>query len=131
MADWELCSTAPGAASEPADLDALAVEWLPAVVPGTAAGALRALGRWSDDDEYDFDAEDWWWRTTFTVEADDTSSGSQLVVAGLATIADVWFAGRHVLHSENMFRTHRVDLGALAAGSYDVVIRCAALAPLL
>jgi len=49
---------------------------------------------------------------------------------GLATVADVWFGGVHVLHSENMFVPHRVDVGAVAAGD-ELVVRFAALAPLL
>ena len=53
-----------------------------------------------------------------------------LVFEGLATVADVWFGGRHVLHSENMFVSHRVALEAVAAGD-EIVVRCAALTPLL
>ncbi|MEY2422435.1 MAG: beta-mannosidase [Acidimicrobiaceae bacterium] len=130
MADWELCSTDPGAADGPAELDGLDVEWLSAIVPGTAASALRAADRWTVDDERDFDADDWWWRTTFTVT--DEHEGQWLLrIGGLATIADVWFADRPVLHSENMFRGHTVDVGPLTPGAYDVTIRCAALGPLL
>jgi beta-mannosidase len=131
MADWQLCSTEPDAALTPEQLQHLDVEWLPAQVPGTAASALRAIGHWGIDDERDFDATDWWWRTT-VVAASDADIGSwQLVVGGVATFADVWFDGRLVLHSENMFLAHTVDLGPLASGRHDVAIRCAALAPVL
>lgn len=130
MADWALCSTEPGAAATPSELEGLGVEWLPATVPGTAAGALRDAGRWSIDDPLDFDARDWWWRARFGVP-DGHEMSQQLRIGGLATIADVWCAGQHVLHSENMYRAHNIDLGVLPPGDHEVVIRCAALAPLL
>jgi beta-mannosidase len=129
MPDWELCSTQPGAAQTPEELAGLDVEWLAATVPGTAASALRAAGQWTVDDDRDFDAADWWWRSTFVVEASEHTW--LLELGGVATIADVWFDGRHVLHSETMFEAHTIDLGDLAPGSHDVSIRCAALAPLL
>ena len=40
-------------------------DWLPAPVPGTAAAALARHGRWDFDRPADFDADDWWYRTTF------------------------------------------------------------------
>ncbi|MEY2452329.1 MAG: beta-mannosidase [Acidimicrobiaceae bacterium] len=127
---WNLCATPPGAAQNPDELTALDLQWLPATVPGTAASALRAAGRWSIDDDRDFDADDWWWRATFRV-ADGSEHSSLLDIGGLATIADVWLDGRHILHSENMFVAHAIDVGQLESGSHDVTIRCGALAPLL
>ena len=93
MTDWELCSTAPDAAQTPEDLSLLDVEWLPAIVPGTAAAALRAAGHWDVDDALDFDAYDWWWRATLDVTSEHDGPW-ELRLGGLATIADVWFDGR-------------------------------------
>lgn len=121
---WECAATAPGAAGSPEDLATLGLDWLAAEVPGTAAGALRAAGRPRPAGELDH--QDWWFRCHL-----DGSSGSRLLeLGGLATVADVWWNGTHVLHSENMYRAHRLSVD-LAAGGNDLVIRCQALAPLL
>ena len=45
---WELALSPPQAWLEPNGLSEAV--WLPAIVPGTAAAALRALGQWSFDD---------------------------------------------------------------------------------
>ena len=61
---WECASTDPGAAAGPDGLARLALTWIVADVPGTAAAALRALGDWdpggAESDE--FDGRDWWFR---------------------------------------------------------------------
>lgn len=125
-ATWSCARTAAGAAASPGELPA-DLEWLPATVPGTAAGALRAAGRWrwGHDDEELLDGSDWWWRTTVP-----GGGPARLRLDGLATIADVWLAGRHLLHSESMFLPHAVDLGG-GRSDEELLIRCGALAPLL
>ena len=40
----------------------------------------------------------------------------------LPTIVDVWVNGRHVLHSQNMFRAYEVDTGPLEAGN-ELLVR--------
>src|SRR5207244_3818267 len=102
---------AAGFVDAPTALDAAALDWVVASVPGTAAAALRHTGRWSPDDDRNFDGEDWWWRGTFNITGgrDDWC----LRIGGLATIADVWLDGDAVLHSDNMFLAHSVDVGAL------------------
>src|SRR5262249_29253187 len=57
---WEVAATPAGAIADPSGLHGL--HWIPARVPGTAAGALRDAGLWSWDTPRAFDAEDWWWR---------------------------------------------------------------------
>lgn len=120
---WELCSTAPGVAADPAGLAGLAVTWRPAIVPGTAAGALRDAG--VDFRAIEFDSCDWWFRTSF-----DVPRGRHLLTfAGLATVADVWLDGAHLLHSENMFRGFELEVDL--SGRHELVIRFAALDALL
>ena len=42
-----------------------------------------------------------------------TSDPYVLQLEGLATIADVWVNDRHVLHTENMFRSYEVEADRL------------------
>jgi len=119
---WEVACTSPGACAGPGDLDGLGLEWTPAQVPGTAAGAVGADGR-------DFDAQDWWFRCRF--DAGDPSQ-TELRLDGVATVSEVYLNGKRILESESMFTSHRVDVGGrLAATANDLVIACRSLAPLL
>jgi beta-mannosidase len=126
---WEVACAAPGTSPDAAGLDDL--EWLPAQVPGTAAAALRAAGRWESNDGRDFDADDWWFRTSF--DAEPASAGEELTLAldGIATVADVHLNGEHVLSSDSMFAGHRLEVGRLIRPRNEVAIHCRALAPLL
>jgi beta-mannosidase len=107
-------------------------------VPGTAASALAADSR-RNSTVVDFDASDWWFRCRIpTADVDDGDSSGiagsadfwTLTLEGLATVADVWCGGRHVLHSENMFVPQVVEVGRPGADD-DIVLRFAALTPLL
>src|SRR5207253_2958196 len=118
---WEVCASAPGA-PEPPD----GAGWIACAGPTTAAGALRAAGQWSlDGPARRFDGEDWWWRAQ--VAAAPAASGEELVLCldGIATFADVWWNGAHVLASESMFTAHQ--LAVASAGDNRLVIRCRAL----
>ena len=141
---WELTSLAPGAAADPVALDALDVpasQWTPALVPGTVASALRATKAWDvGGAKVAFDARDFWYRGKF--EAVPAEDGEALVLrfAGLATVADVWLNGVHVLRSENMFHAHDVDVTSLVRGGAagepgelrnEIVIRFHSLTALL
>src|SRR6476620_10682564 len=86
---WECCSTRPGTADDPAALAALPLAWIPATVPGTAAGALRAAGE-PDVSARDYDADDWWFRCRFAAPDTSQQAGGVLDVEGVATIGDVW-----------------------------------------
>ena len=121
---WQAASAAPGDRTTPADLEDLA--WLPATVPGTVAGALRAAGRSAPD----LDADDWWFRTTF--DAAPVAAGEEVVVrfGGLATLAEVFLNGRPILTSSSMFEEHVVDASdVLVGGQNTLAIRCRALNP--
>jgi beta-mannosidase len=102
---WELALTAPSAAGEPdrlGDLDGIA--WLPAIVPGTAAGALRAIGRWSFDAPETLHDKDVWYRVHLRGQGRRT-----LRFEGLATLAEVFLDGRPVLTARSMFEPYEVE----------------------
>jgi beta-mannosidase len=126
---WSIAAVAPGRARTPADLEALALDWIPCEGPVPAAAALRAAGRWDLDRPRDFDAEEWWYRCRF--ETSDPDARPRLRFEGLATVADVWLNGTHILHSESMFVAHAVDAGGLLREENDLVLRFHALGPLL
>jgi len=125
-AAWEAASTAPapldaGPSAPPDGLD-----WLPARVPGTAAGVLRDAARtWTGD----LDAEDWWFRTRFEAEAARLGEEVVLHLDGIATVAEVYLNGELILSSESMFARHDVDVGASLRASNVLLIRCRALGP--
>jgi beta-mannosidase len=120
---WHVCATSPGEVEDPAQLASHAPTWWPATVPGTAAGALRAADA-EDADRRDYDGSDWWFRCTFPRDPGD--GPWSLALGGLATLADVWLNGRHLLHSENMFRSHAVEIGHLDDEN-ELVVRCGSL----
>ncbi len=120
---WEVAATEPGAR---ADLDALS--WLPAQVPGTAAGALRDAGLLRAGEPSDFDAQDWWFRTRFEAAP---GGPEVLCLDGIATVAEVFLNGERVLQSESMYAAHELDLEGRLERDNELAIRCCALAPLL
>ena len=110
LAPWTLCSHAPGAITDPEQLDAHAQTWLPAVVPGTVAAALQTSGQWDLRQLLDADARDWWYRTTFDATDIDADLPSFLCFDGLATLAEIWLNGDRLLVTDNMFRAYRLDI---------------------
>jgi beta-mannosidase len=129
---WECRSSSPETGLDVADLSLDDPSWMPAQVPGTAAGALRELGRWhwGEDDEDLLDGSDWWYRCRFDSPSGDLVGTWLLELDGLATVADVWLNGAHVLHSENMWVTHRIPISNLNPRNV-LLLRFAALSPLL
>ena len=119
LTGWQIAAASPGTPREAID----GLEWLPATVPGTAAGALRSAGHWDFSQTRDFDAEDFWWRCRFRTDPGNAVLGFD----GLATLADVWLDGELVLTSENMFRGHEVPV--ILRGEHELLVRCRALAP--
>jgi beta-mannosidase len=121
-ATWECRRSDPGIATEPGELANPESVWCAAEVPGTAASAIRSAG--GNPDEVDYDAFDWWFRCRFSGGPD--AIGSVLRLEGLATIADVWLNGRHLVHTENMFRVFEVDAGEVSENN-ELWIRFASL----
>ncbi|GJD60506.1 glycosyl hydrolase 2 galactose-binding domain-containing protein [Methylobacterium frigidaeris] len=99
---WEMIVSGPGACAEPGDLDTL-TGFIPAPVPGTAAGALRAAGRWSDREPRPLHGSDIWYRTQLEGQGREI-----LRFEGLATLCEVWLDGRLLLASRSMFLAHEV-----------------------
>jgi beta-mannosidase len=111
-------------AEPPAGLD-----WVPAEVPGTAAGALLRAGRPLPPD---LDETDWWFRTAFDEAPPSTDEILRLRLGGIATVASVLVNGRAVVESESMFAEHVLDAGPrLRADGNEIVIACRGLGPLL
>ena len=123
---WHVARAAPGSHPAPPDEDQL--EWLPAVVPGTVAGALRAAGVTEPDD---LDAFDWWYRTRFIAPPAADDERVALLFEGLATIAEVYLNGVLLLKSDSMFSAHTLDAGEHLTTENELVICFRALLPLL
>lgn len=119
LTGWQIAAASPGTPREAID----GLEWLPATVPGTAAGALRSAGHWDFSQTRDFDAEDFWWRCQFRADPGNAVLGFD----GLATLSEVWLDGELVLTSDNMFRSHEVSV--TLRGEHELLVRCRALAP--
>ncbi len=127
---WECTSTPAGEADHPRDLPALPLRWIAAEVPGTAAGALRRAGV-PERSSIELDGEDWWFRCRFPRPGSwEEADPGALEVDGLATISDIWLDGGHLMRSESMFTSWRLPIGLLSEEN-ELVIRCAALGPLL
>lgn len=129
---WECRSSPADSGLEVDDLSLDDPAWSPAPVPGTAAGALRELGRWrwGDIDEDLLDGSEWWYRCRFDSPGGTSSGPWRLEFDGLATVADAWLNGEHLFHSENMWLAHSVQLGRLEPQNV-LLLRFAALTPLL
>jgi beta-mannosidase len=127
--DWSAARCAPDQHADATRIDGL--DWIPASIPGTAALALREAGLWRAGEAYDFDAEDWWFRTSF--EAQPVRPGEQLRLRfdGIATVAEVYLNGELVLESDSMFAAHGLDVGQRLQADNELAIRCRALRPLL
>lgn len=122
---WECAESAAGTVAGPTALSGHSnLDWFAAEVPGTVASALRAAGRPIRRES--LDERDWWFRCRFP----GPGGPHRLRFGGIATLADVWLNGEHVLATSTMHRVCTVDVDDLA-GDCELVVRCAALAPAL
>jgi beta-mannosidase len=101
---WELLVTPAGACAGPGDL-ASDGAWIPAEVPGTAASALRAAGRWSEDAPTPIHDQDIWYSTRFPGQGRE-----RLRFEGLATLTEIWLDGVLVRTTDSMFRSFAVEV---------------------
>ena len=113
---WSLARTPAGACASPEALAGFATPWHAAVVPGTVAACLHK----DLDTPGPYDADDWWYRTSFPRPAG--GARHYLRFEGLATLAQVWLNRRPILDSRNMFTASRVDVTALLAQENELVI---------
>ncbi len=126
-ADWEFCHTAAGTVADPQQLQATAgLRWEAAGSSMTVAGALRGLGR-LDEDARRLDADDWWFRLRFDVEAMAVDGRRWLRFAGLATLARVWLNGAPLLASDNMHLAHDCEVAGLRPQGNELLLRFASL----
>lgn len=109
--NWLLAETAPDACLKPSELANKNLEWLPACVPGTVAQSLSNSGKWSLNDHFDFDAQDYWYKTKFSLIG--TASPMWLQLDGLATLCEVWLNGQRILESDNMFLSHQIAISEI------------------
>jgi beta-mannosidase len=123
---WTVAAAPPGRIAGPEDLAKESLDWWPARVPGTVAGAVPYEHR-------DLDAEDWWFRRRFEIPGDDADGDLFLELDGLATVCDVYVNGRHLLSSSSMWRAHVVAVREIVIPGQlnELVIACRALRPLL
>ncbi|MET0358084.1 MAG: glycoside hydrolase family 2 protein, partial [Pararhizobium sp.] len=119
---WRLVLTPPGLHADPSalpDRDAI-----PAIVPGTVAGALEAAGLFDRTAPRPLNGEDAWF---VTVIADEPPGAAVLRFEGLATFADVFLNGEKILSSHSMFTRH--DVPVRLTGNDRLAICCRALLP--
>jgi beta-mannosidase len=126
---WAAIGVEPGSTDH--HLTGLEEAMLPFRAPGTAGEALRDAGLWRPGSVRSLDAEDWWFRCRFEAPADEPDTEIVLRLGGIATVADVWLNGDHVLSAENMPVGHVLPAKALRAGANELVIGVRALGPLL
>jgi beta-mannosidase len=121
LGPWSFCAQWPDAASHPDQLRDCGA-WDNALVPGTVASSLRALGKWTLGQPLDTDAHDWWYHTTFAAPPNIAERTCVLCFDGLATLAEVWLNGRRILVSDNMFRMHRLNVSDALQDQNELVI---------
>ena len=97
-----------------------------------SAGPLALAREGVDRTAVRIDAADWWYRCSFESPG-APSPGERWVLCfdGLATVADVWMNGDLLLHAENMFVAHAVDVTTRLAARNELVLRFHALDSLL
>jgi beta-mannosidase len=122
FAAWSCGEQPPASISHPNQLDQRPIDWLPALVPGTVASTLRAHGRWDITQPLDADSKDWWYRTSFSAPSLGSLQGCYLCLDGLATLAEVWLNGNHLLTSDNMFRAYQLDIAPYLQDHNELVI---------
>ena len=127
--EWAVTPMAAGQARVPEDLVGVALEWTACDGPMPAAAALRAAGRWRPDQSRDFDVHDWWYRCRFSRA--ECGERSRLRFDGLATVADAWLNGRHILYSESMFVARTVDVSDVLKDENELILRFHSLGTLL
>jgi len=118
--EWSCTSSPPGVLTGPGDHADLGRGWLAAAVPGTVAGALRAVGA-SEVEQERLDGQDWWFRCRFPgPDPASAPHGWILECDGLATVSDIWLNGDHLLRSESMFAPHAVPVRSRRAPTRSV-----------
>ncbi|MFB0490251.1 beta-mannosidase [Methylobacterium sp. OAE515] len=114
---WQLAVTPPGAYTDTRDLGGL-TDWIAAEIPGTAASALRAAGRWTETAPEPIHDRDLWYRTRL-----QGVGRFRLAFEGLATLAEIWLDGVPILCSRSMFEAHSVAIDLDGAAELAICFR--------
>ena len=128
---WQLLSVAPGSYQNPEQLKHIENGWLSATVPSTVIAVLQRHQQWDLTHPLDVDATDWWYRCSFDTALPEQGQQVVLKLGGLATVADVWLNGQHILCADNMFRSYDIDVTALLSTRNELYIRFSSLQSLL
>ncbi|NDV03492.1 glycosyl hydrolase [Rhodococcus sp. IEGM 248] len=118
-ARWRCVATEPGSVTDPSGLACVPGPWYHAQVPGTAAGAIRAIDGAAAARAAKTDAVDWWFVTDVS---GDGPGPWRLEFDGLASHAEVWTGEDLVLSSASMFVPAAVEL-ASRPGTVTLAIR--------
>ena len=122
LGPWRCCSHPSGAITDANHLHEVNSTWLPVTLPATVASTLAANGQWSFEHPPEIDACDWWFHTTFEGESGPNQHPAHLIFDGLATLAQVWLNGELLLSTDNMFRSHCVDVSSRLRPENELVI---------
>ncbi|HEX6545358.1 MAG TPA: hypothetical protein VF023_03550, partial [Bryobacteraceae bacterium] len=96
-------------------------------IPGTVAGALQKQGVWHAGDKTSLDNSEYWFRCRFDSSSAAPSEQIVLRIGGIATIAEVWLNGEHIVHSNSMFAAHEPDITHLVRDRNELLIVCRSL----
>ena len=116
-AGWTLLVTEAGRYASPKDVHRPAAR-IPAMVPGTVAGALSAAGLFDPKHPHPLHDRDAWY---FRSLEGEKSGHAILRMEGLSTFAEVYINGELRLSSDSMFHSHDVDL---VLSSHDEIAIC-------
>lgn len=118
LARFEVVTTPAGKYTTPDEVDFTAASI--ATAPATV-GAMLASARTLDlEAPPALDAHDHWFRSV--LPGDLPTGPHDLIFEGLATLADVWLDGEHILHSENMFVRHELPLAQPVRKGAELVL---------
>ena len=120
---WRFALTQAGQWSQPSAIDDQS-RFRVAIVPGTVAGALRALNDLDLEAPPPLDDLDIWYCTSISGDG-----AHDLIFEGLAGIAEVWLDEALILASDNMFITHEVPVDL--SGTHQLSLCFRALNPVL
>ncbi len=129
LSSWQAKDCNPGTGA-PKAMAADPAGWVDLSLPGDLYLALHAAGRLPDPFHDQNEAEcawvgerEWWWRSRFAAPA--IGEGERLILdcQGLDTFATLWLNGEVLGRTDNMFRGHRFDIGALVRPENTLLIR--------
>ncbi|MCF3640459.1 glycoside hydrolase family 2 protein [Rhizobium sp. TRM95111] len=118
-AGWRLVLTEAGACATPLDIDPQA-DMLAAPVPSTVAGALERAGRFDRTAPVPLDGGDAW----YLLDLDGEAPGEAVLrFEGLATIADIFWNGAHMLTVRSMFVPQEVPVSLTGRDRLSICFR--------